>query len=148
MYEEKGVHARIYPYMTQVIQYSNLKPDGTHWIAKNRSTATRNERRGYGPAMVRVWTPSEWEPVLEGVNPADRCEDFPCCGHEAGDCTGALYGPDSAIVAQVELEHATGHSQCDHADGMFNCEQDEDEEGDVDWDEVNTEQVYYPEGDY
>ena len=27
-----------------------------------------------------------------------QCEDFPCCGHEAGDCDGALYGTDAAIM--------------------------------------------------
>ena len=25
------------------------------------------------------------------------CEDFPCCGHERGDCDGSLYGTDAAI---------------------------------------------------
>lgn len=27
------------------------------------------------------------------------CEDFPACGHEMGDCNGALYGSDAAIKA-------------------------------------------------
>jgi hypothetical protein len=26
------------------------------------------------------------------------CEDYPCCGHEAGDCEGKLYGSDEAIM--------------------------------------------------
>jgi len=26
------------------------------------------------------------------------CEDYPCCGHEAGDCNGLLYGSDEAIM--------------------------------------------------
>lgn len=26
-----------------------------------------------------------------------RCEDYPACGHEAGDCNGLLYGSDEAI---------------------------------------------------
>lgn len=30
-----------------------------------------------------------------------RCEDFPCCGHEAGDCNGQLYGSDEAIKQRV-----------------------------------------------
>lgn len=30
-----------------------------------------------------------------------RCEDFPCCGHESGDCNGLLYGSDAAIKAAV-----------------------------------------------
>ena len=25
------------------------------------------------------------------------CEDWPCCGHEAGDCNGLLYGSDEEI---------------------------------------------------
>lgn len=25
------------------------------------------------------------------------CEDWPCCGHEWGDCEGQLYGSDEAI---------------------------------------------------
>lgn len=29
------------------------------------------------------------------------CEDFPCCGHEAGDCNGLLYGSDEAIKESV-----------------------------------------------
>lgn len=31
-----------------------------------------------------------------------RCEDYPCCGHEAGDCNGLLYGSDEAIKAEVQ----------------------------------------------
>lgn len=37
-----------------------------------------------------------------------RCEDFPCCGHELGDCDGSKYGSDEQIKAQayrqMELE--------------------------------------------
>lgn len=29
----------------------------------------------------------------------DRCEDFPCCGHELGDCNGMKYGSDESIKA-------------------------------------------------
>lgn len=36
------------------------------------------------------------------------CEDFPCCGHEMGDCNGNRYGSDESIKAQayrqMELE--------------------------------------------
>jgi len=36
------------------------------------------------------------------------CEDYPCCGHELGDCEGRLYGSDESIKArayrQMELE--------------------------------------------
>lgn len=34
-------------------------------------------------------------------NNGGRCEDYPCCGHESGDCNGLLYGSDEAIKAQV-----------------------------------------------
>lgn len=30
-----------------------------------------------------------------------RCEDFPCCGHEAGDCNGLKYGSDASIIADA-----------------------------------------------
>jgi hypothetical protein len=29
------------------------------------------------------------------------CEDFPCCGHEAGDCNGQKYGSDESIKANA-----------------------------------------------
>jgi hypothetical protein len=29
------------------------------------------------------------------------CEDYPCCGHELGDCEGNLYGSDESIKAGV-----------------------------------------------
>lgn len=44
-----------------------------------------------------------------------RCEDFPCCGHERGDCNGLLYGSDEAIKANP-------HVMCDHENG--DCEVD------------------------
>jgi hypothetical protein len=30
------------------------------------------------------------------------CEDYPCCGHEWGDCEGQLYGSDASIIAAEE----------------------------------------------
>lgn len=36
------------------------------------------------------------------------CEDYPCCGHEMGDCRGQRYGSDESIKAaayrRMELE--------------------------------------------
>jgi hypothetical protein len=29
------------------------------------------------------------------------CEDFPCCGHESGDCEGLKYGSDESIMADA-----------------------------------------------
>lgn len=26
------------------------------------------------------------------------CEDYPCCGHELGDCEGRKYGSDASII--------------------------------------------------
>ena len=57
-----------------------------------------------------------------------RCEDYPCCGHEAGDCNGLLYGSDEAIKEQVERDWRTGHGYCDHQDGIYNCEDEGDED--------------------
>jgi hypothetical protein len=39
-----------------------------------------------------------------------RCEDFPCCGHELGDCNGQLYGSTEAIRSDAHLlcDHETG----------------------------------------
>jgi hypothetical protein len=30
------------------------------------------------------------------------CEDYPCCGHELGDCEGMKYGTDEQIKASAE----------------------------------------------
>lgn len=35
---------------------------------------------------------------------AKYCEDFPCCGHEAGDCDGSKYGSDESIKAQAQRQ--------------------------------------------
>lgn len=42
-----------------------------------------------------------------------RCEDYPCCGHEAGDCNGLLYGSDEAIKSDPHLlcDHETGYCE-------------------------------------
>lgn len=52
------------------------------------------------------------------------CEDYPCCGHEAGDCEGHLYGSDESIKNDQ-------HLLCDHNTGWCEVEEDEDE----DWDD-------------
>ena len=31
----------------------------------------------------------------------ERCEDYPCCGHELGDCDGSKYGSDEDIKQAV-----------------------------------------------
>jgi hypothetical protein len=43
---------------------------------------------------------------------ARRCEDFPCCGHESGDCDGSLYGSDQSII-----ERTMRHIDCEHEAG-------------------------------
>lgn len=58
-----------------------------------------------------------------------HCEDYPCCGHEQGDCNGLKYGSDQAIQADP-------HLLCDHNTGTCEVEaQDEDEDDDT-YDEV------------
>jgi len=55
---------------------------------------------------------------------AYRCEDYPCCGHELGDCDGSKYGSDESIK-----EYAMKHVGCDHAAGVYDCEEpDEDDD--------------------
>jgi len=63
-----------------------------------------------------------------------QCEDYPACGHEAGDCDGSLYGSDDSIKAQVETTWATGHGYCDHQEGIYNCSEAEYDEDDLDGD--------------
>lgn len=63
--ERKSVHHRIYPYMEEVVQYGNERPGDSPWIVRDRSSARRSERRGYGRAMVRLWTPGEWMTLEE-----------------------------------------------------------------------------------
>jgi len=59
------------------------------------------------------------------------CEDYPACGHERGDCNGLLYGSDEAIKQQVYDDIRNGHGDCDHQDGIYNCDTyDEDEDYD------------------
>lgn len=52
-----------------------------------------------------------------------RCEDFPCCGHEMGDCNGQLYGSDEAIKSDP-------HLLCDHEAGICDVWYDNEEEED------------------
>ena len=35
-------------------------------------------------------------PPMEGLT---MCEDYPCCGHEQGDCEGLRYGSDESIMS-------------------------------------------------
>lgn len=57
------------------------------------------------------------------------CEDYPCCGHERGDCNGRLYGSDAAIQAD-------SHLLCDHNTGGCEVEDYEYEE------DVNSPEFY------
>jgi hypothetical protein len=43
----------------------------------------------------------------------NRCEDYPCCGHEPGDCNGLRYGSDEYIKEQVGI-----HFDCEHEHGF------------------------------
>lgn len=55
-----------------------------------------------------------------------RCEDYPCCGHEFGDCNGLLYGSDEAIKADPHIlcDHELG--DCSLWDNYYDEELDED----------------------
>lgn len=64
------------------------------------------------------------------------CEDFPCCGHEAGDCEGLKYGSSEDIQARVREQWNGDHAYCDHEFGIYNCGLTTyDSEGEVDEDE-------------
>jgi len=37
------------------------------------------------------------------------CEDYPCCGHEMGDCEGRRYGSDAGIQATDAMLRRRGY---------------------------------------
>lgn len=47
------------------------------------------------------------------------CEDYPCCGHESGDCNGGLYGSDESIKARVYAQMAA-------EDGYYDYDEEEE----------------------
>ena len=54
----------------------------------------------------RTWIASgQVVPVADDEGEPDgqrgTCDDWPCCGHEAGDCNGGLYGTDEQIKQSV-----------------------------------------------
>lgn len=59
------------------------------------------------------------------------CEDYPCCGHEFGDCDGSLYGSDESIK-----QYAEQHLYCDHEAGVCDAWPD-DEAHEWDYDDTN-----------
>lgn len=69
--DKTGLHHKIYPYTEQVIQYANERDQQVPWITRDRSTANRNERRGFGRAMTRTWTPGEWSYVNKNEEDVD-----------------------------------------------------------------------------
>jgi hypothetical protein len=50
-----------------------------------------------------------------------HCEDYPCCGHEWGDCNGEKYGSDEVIK-----EYTMAHVMCDHENGIYECEEEDE----------------------
>lgn len=58
------------------------------------------------------------------------CEDFPCCGHELGDCDGSKYGKDENLIA-----HAYLHADCEHEAGY--CKVAEREQDEHSYDEAS-----------
>lgn len=73
-----------------------------------------------------------WNDDEEPEQTSGYCEDYPCCGHEAGDCFGQKYGSDESIKAQVERDWREGHGYCDHQAGIYNCDDDGYDEEDED----------------
>lgn len=59
-----------------------------------------------------------------------RCEDYPCCGHEFGDCNGQLYGSDEAIKSDP-------HLLCDHEAGICDLWEDDEDPHEWDYDDTN-----------
>lgn len=59
-----------------------------------------------------------------------RCEDYPCCGHESGDCDGS--GSDESIIAGVQRAWDEGHGYCDHEAGIYECQYEDDDDDDDD----------------
>lgn len=58
------------------------------------------------------------------------CEDYPCCGHEWGDCNGLKYGSDEAIKSDPHLlcDHENGDCEVDYEDFAEDEDPDDDEE--------------------
>jgi hypothetical protein len=52
---------------------------------------------GFTTRDVALFNNHSCDVALQG----NRCEDYPCCGHEAGDCNGLKYGSDEAIKQEV-----------------------------------------------
>ena len=73
--QPRALHHRIYPYMDELVQYATerdmLDEDERPWIVRDRSAALRNERKGRGKALVRVWVPTDWM----YVNETDEIDD-------------------------------------------------------------------------
>ena len=53
------------------------------------------ESSGRSVACARcAWLVRTDAPPMKGFT---MCEDYPCCGHEQGDCEGLRYGSDKSI---------------------------------------------------
>lgn len=64
------------------------------------------------PMLDPAWTPRAAYGHAQGLLAATStakekrmeprtCEDWPCCGHEWGDCDGSKYGSDESIKQRV-----------------------------------------------
>ena len=67
------------------------------------------------------------------------CEDYPCCGHEMGDCEGKLYGSDEAIKAR-----AIARIRSEKYDAYY----DEDQEKKVGEDYLSILMKWHPDGNF
>lgn len=61
----RNLHHRVFPYMDHFMQYANDRgPEDRPWIVRDRSASLRSARQGRGRALLRRWTPGEWEEVI------------------------------------------------------------------------------------
>lgn len=110
--KEKGLHHKIWPYMDHLVQYATDRVNGEGpWIVRDRSAALRAERRGEGPAMVRIWVPGPWAYVTPpeqgwGTNlPGWRCIPDPVYeGARLWYHTDRRGVPDIALARTEESE--------------------------------------------
>jgi len=76
------------------------------------------------------------------VKNGGQCEDYPCCGHERGDCNGLKYGSDEAIKDLVY--NGINYKYCMEceervADGTAVCKNCGSEE--FDWEHISYDEL-------
>ena len=88
---------------TQVLIGLDVLGDIQYYI--NQEHADAENATGCVPCLVTNAQVQELKDLMNsrtGEPQASHCEDFPCCGHEAGDCNGQKYGTDESIKRNHE----------------------------------------------